>query len=380
MSRTRSLRGSTSVLLLVTCVAQAPLPSQRTPSDTISLRAAVNGRFLIGTAVNADQFEGRDTLGERLVREQFTSVSPENVLKWKNIHPDSGRYAFADADAYVDFAQRNGLVPIGHTLIWGDGTPEWVFRGSERRDRSREAVLAELKEHIATIVGRYRGRIRGWDVVNEVLADDGTLRPSPWLAILGEEYILTAFRLVRQADPSAELYVTEYGLEEPRKLAGMVRLLQRLASSGIRVDAIGIQGHYQLASPPLAGLDTAITTFERLGYKVMLTELDVDVLPRPQGQGGRITAADRTSLDPFVQGLPDSVQTEQADLYAEIFRIVLRHPRTITRVTFWGVDDGASWRNDWPIRGRTNYALLFDRLGTPKPAYWATITTLTRRP
>jgi endo-1,4-beta-xylanase len=380
VSHTVFLLGRAAAWFLLSCCTQAPMPGPAVPADTTSLRAAVSGRFLIGVAISADQINGRDSLGSGLIRGQFTSVSPENVLKWKYIHPDSGRYALADADSYVDFAQRNGLIPIGHTLVWQAGTPAWVFRDSTGRDRPREAVLAELKEHIATIVGRYRGRIRGWDVVNEVLADDGTLRPSPWLASLGEEYILTAFRLVRQADPTAELYINEYGLEDPRKLAGMVRLLQHLASSGIHVDGVGIQGHYQLTSPPLAGLDSAITTLGQLGYRVMLTELDVDVLPRPTVWTRMRGALDASALDPFPHGLPDSVQTQLADRYAEIFRIVLRHPQTISRVTFWGAYDGASWRDNWPVRGRTNYPLLFDRQGRPKPAFWSTIAALTRGP
>jgi endo-1,4-beta-xylanase len=349
-------------------------------ADTTSLRGAVGGRFLIGAAVNSAQIQGRDSLASKIVLEHFTSITSENLLKWKNLQPRRGVYEFQGADAYVAYAERHGLVAIGHTLVWGDATPSWVFHTTSGAPQSRDSVLNALQVHVATVVGRYRGRIRGWDVVNEVLAPDGSLRRSPWLNLLGEEYIEQAFRAARRSDSTAELYINEYGLEEPRKLAGMVRLLRHLESSGIRVDGVGIQAHYYLASPDLARLDTAIATFARLGYKVMLTELDVDVLPRFHGTGGSVSATAQPHLNPFPGELPDPLQGQLANRYAEIFRVILRHPQAVSRVTFWGVHDGASWRNNWPVRNRTNYPLLFDRRGEPKPAFRSAVTTLTRGP
>ena len=223
---------------------------------------------------------------------------------------------------------------------------------------------------IRTVVGRFRGRIRGWDVVNEALNDDGTLRRTPWLTILGEDYLAQAFRFAHEADPDAELYYNDYALENAAKRRGALELVRRLRAQGVPVTGVGLQGHNRMDWPTLAQQDSAIVAFAALGVRVMITELDIDVLPRP----GESVA----DLNPYRAGLPDSVQRALAQRYVDLFTVYLRHAGDISRVTFWGVADGDSWLNNWPVPGRTNYPLLFDRQRRPKPAFDAVIG-VTRR-
>ena len=328
-----------------------------------SLRTAFEGAFLVGAALNAAQFSEVDTVGARIVKAQFNTISPENALKWASVHPRPGTYEFAAADRYVAFGERNRMFVVGHNLVWHQQTPRWVFEDSGGRPVSRDTLLARLRDHIGTVVGRYRGRIKGWDVVNEALNDDGTLRRTPWLTTLGEDYVATAFRFAHEADPDAELYYNDYSLESAPKRRGAVELIRRLRDQGLPIAAVGLQNHDRLDWPSPAQEDSTIDAFAALGVRVMITELDVDVLPHTAG------------ANPFVDGLPDSLQQALARRYAELFGSYLRHRGTVTRVTFWGVTDRDSWLNNWPVRGRTNYPLLFDRDGRPKPAFAAVIGT-----
>lgn len=329
------------------------------------LRTIFEGAFLVGAALNAAQFSEVDTVAARIVKAQFNSITPENVLKWGSVHPRPGTYDFVAADRYVAFGERHGMFIVGHNLVWHNQTPRWVFEDAGGRPLSRDTLLARLRDHIHTVVGRYRGRIKGWDVVNEALDDDGTLGRTPWLTMLGEDYVASAFRFAHEADPDAELYYNDYSLENAPKRRGAVALVQRLQHEGIPIAAVGLQNHDRLDWPTAAQEDSTIEAFAALGVRVMITELDVDVLPR--------------GADPFVDGLPDSLQQALARRYAELFGSYLRHRGTVTRVTFWGVTDRDSWLNNWPVRGRTNYPLLFDRDGRPKPAFAAVIGTAPAR-
>jgi endo-1,4-beta-xylanase len=328
-----------------------------------TLRTAFEGVFLVGAALNAAQFSGRDTLGAAIVAAQFNSITPENVLKWASVHPAPGTYDFAAPDRYVAFGERHGMFIVGHTLVWHNQTPRWVFQDSSGNPVNRDTLLERLRDHIHTVVGRYRGRIRGWDVVNEALNEDGTLRRTPWLTILGDDYLASAYRFAREADPDAELYYNDYSLENAPKRRGAVELIRRLRDQGIPIAAVGLQNHDRLDWPSPPQEDSTIDAFAALGVRVMITELDVDVLPHTPG------------ADPFVDSLPDSLQRALARRYAELFASYLRHRGTVARVTFWGVTDRDSWLNNWPVRGRTNYPLLFDRDGRPKPAFDAVART-----
>lgn len=370
-------------LWLATVVAGgcAPRPAPEAAPAPPTLKAAYQGAFLVGAALNAAQFSGQDTAEAALVAAQFNTISPENVLKWESVHPRPASYDFAAPDLYVAFGERHGMFIVGHTLVWHNQTPRWVFADASGTPVSRDTLIARMRDHIQTVVGRYRGRIGGWDVVNEALDDDGSLRRTPWLTIIGPEFIPLAFRFAHEADPSAQLYYNDYSLENPAKRQGAVALIRRLLADGVPVTGIGMQGHDRLDWPSVEQEDSTIAAFAALGVKVMVTELDVDVLPRAVRQTGadiRLSAAARPELNPYPESLPDSVQQALARRYADLFGVFYRHRGEVARITFWGVTDRDSWKNNWPVPGRTNYPLLFGRDGRPKPAFDAVLAAASR--
>jgi endo-1,4-beta-xylanase len=276
----------------------------------------------------------------------------------------------------VVLGEKNDMFIVGHTLIWHYQVPDWLFVDTTGKPIDRETLLARMKEHIFTVVGRYKGRIDGWDVVNEAVGNDGQMRKNKWLEIIGEDYVQKAFEYARQADPKAELYYNDFNMWQKGQREGVIRLIRDLQSKGVRVDGIGIQGHYGMDYPPLDELEESIVAFAELGVKVMITELDVTVFPNPwENKGADITFnfKPQEKLNTYVNGLPDSEQNNLAGRYAELFSLFYKHRDKISRVTFWGVHDGQSWRNNWPIRGRTDYPLLFDRQYQPKPAFDAVV-------
>ena len=352
------------------------------PERATSLKGALNGAFRIGAALNAAQFTGRDTAGVALATTQYNTITPENVLKWESVHPRPGEYDFAAPDQYVAFGEANHMRIIGHTLVWHNQTPRWVFQNSTGGPASRDSLLARMRDHIHTVMGRYKGKIFGWDVVNEAVEEDGSLRRSPWLTIIGPDFIEKAYSYAREADPGAELYYNDYSLENAPKRLGAVALIKRLQSHGVRIDAVGLQGHYKLDWPTVAQIDSTISAFAALGIKVNITELDVDMLPPvTRGPTAEVTARGTAAAgsNPYAAGLPDSIQQKLARRYGELFEEFMRRRDVIDRVTFWGVGDGDSWLNNWPVRGRTNYPLLFDRQHRPKPAFDA-VMRVVRQP
>ncbi|MGA3285780.1 MAG: endo-1,4-beta-xylanase [Verrucomicrobiota bacterium] len=341
-----------------------------------ALKDAFKNDFLIGTALNESQFTGENPKETALIKAQFNSISPENVLKWEAVHPQPGAYNFAPADRYVEFGVENHMFIVGHTLIWHNQTPKWVFQDNKGNLVDRNTLLARMREHIFTIVGRYRGKIGGWDVVNEALDEDGQLRQSPWLNIIGEDYIAKAFQFAHEADPNAQLYYNDYLLENTPKRLGAIALIKKLESQGIHIAGVGLQGHYKLNWPTAIQLDQTIEAFAQLGMKVDITELDMDMLPpATSSRAADITMnfALQAKLNPYANGLPDSVQQNIAKRYADLFAALVKHHKDVNRVTFWGVTDADSWLNNWPVRGRTAYPLLFDRNYQPKPAFDAVI-------
>ncbi len=294
-----------------------------------------------------------------LIEAQFGVVTPENCMKPSQIQPREGAFTFGQADALAAFAAARGKRLTGHCLVWHQACPEWFFRDGDG-PAGRALVLARLRAHIHALVGRYRGRLYGWDVVNEAI-DDGEayLRDTAWRQAIGDDYLIHAFRFAREADPDVELYYNDYSNEMPAKRAKTLRLLAELREADIRVDGVGIQGHWTLDQVPFAELDEAISQFAQAGVKVMITELDMSVLPW-----------EAPPSDLYPDGCPPDILARQAEQYAELFRLFLRHRDVITRVAFWNPHDGRSWLNHWPYR-RTNYPLLFDRQCRPKPAYTA---------
>jgi endo-1,4-beta-xylanase len=351
------------LLLLATAAAQC----QNAPT----LKGAFEGKFRIGVAVNQAQIDERDSRGNPIIAQQFDSISPENVLKWGPLHPRPGNYNFEPADRYVAFGEKHKMMIIGHCLVWHSQTPQWVFQAEAGQSLTREALLERMRDHIHTVVGRYRGRIYGWDVVNEALNEDGSMRQSPWFRIIGEDYLSKAFQFAHEADPQAKLYYNDYSLENEAKRKGAIELIKKLKAAGAPMYAVGLQGHMKIDTPTARQEAETIEAFSALGVEVNITELDVDVLPRTTGGNSAdvsATAAGNAASNPYTAGLPDDMQQALARRYTELFDVFLQHRNAIGRITFWGVTDGDSWLNNFPTRGRTNYPLLFDREGKPKRA------------
>lgn len=347
-------------------------PRSGTASSALGLKDAFRDAFMVGTALAPPQFGERDTASVALITHQFNAISPENVLKWERVHPQPDRYDFAPADEYVAFGERHGMFIVGHTLVWHSQTPPWVFQNAQGQPLTRDELLARMKDHITTVVGRYKGRIKGWDVVNEALNEDGTLRESPWKRIIGDDYLVKAFQFAHDADPAAELYYNDYNLDYPAKRDGVIRLVRSLQAGGVPIHAVGSQEHLKLTTPSIAQVDSSIRMISATGVKVNVTELDIDMLPpatRNATADVSVRAGPAPNLDPYKAGLPDSMQVALARRYEDLFRVYLDHRDVIDRVTFWGVADRDSWLNGWPVRGRTNYPLLFDRNNKPKLAY-----------
>jgi len=288
-----------------------------------TLKDAYRGIFHVGAAINEQQIAGTDALGTGIVAAQFDSISPENVLKWERVHPSLDTYNFELADKYVAFGEKNHMFIVGHNLVWHSQVPNWVFQDDQGKPLTREALLQRMHDHIFKVVGRYKGRIQSWDVVNEALNEDGTLRKSKWQQIIGDDFIEKAFEYAHQADPQAELTYNDYSLENEAKLKGALALVARLKAHGVAITTVGIQGHDSLAHPTVEEEDAAITAFAKLGVKVAISELDIDVLPRDP----KLFSADVSlkvkqdpKLNPYANGLPDDVQQELARRYADLSR------------------------------------------------------------
>ncbi len=341
-----------------------------------SISAAFTGDFLIGAAINDTQAKEKDAVAKKIIPYHFNTLTPENVMKCENIHPTWAGYNFQQADDYVAYAKKHNMFIVGHTLIWHSQLSPFV-----RNISNADSLRLFMQQHISTVAGKYAGTVQGWDVVNEALNEDGSLRPSIFLRLLGEDYLTDAFKLAAAAAPNTELYYNDYNNEQPKKREGCLKLIKKLQANGARIDGVGIQGHWHTGRVPFKDIEESIEAYAALGLKVMITELDLEVLPRNFNGADvnqRMTASD-PALNPYVNGIPDSVLQQQARDYEQLFRIFLKHKDKIARVTFWGVHDGQSWLNGWPVPGRTNYPLIFDRKGNPKPAF-TTILALKNQP
>jgi endo-1,4-beta-xylanase len=360
-----------AAILLVACTNSSQTPT----SQSISLKTAYQDSFLIGTAIGNNQLIHPKQVTTLLIEKQFNAATPENDMKWERIHPKPGVYDFTAADKFVEFAEKNNIFITGHTLLWHSQAPDWIFEDGNGQQVSREELLARLKDHIDTVVGRYKGRVQSWDVVNEALNEDGSMRESKWYKIIGEDMIEKAFEYAHTADPDAELNYNDYNLNNPQKREGVIRIVKQLQAKGLRIDGVGMQGHYSLFHPDLNEVEDSIIAYAKTGVKVMFTELDISVLLFPEGAeaGADVNQnfALQEKLNPYAQGLTPEAEAKLTKRYTDLFKIFLRHEKDISRVTFWGTDDGMTWRNDWPMRGRSDYPLLFDRQSKPKAAYFA---------
>ncbi len=361
-----------SAMFFTNCADNKKVKNESVPS----LQETFKNDFVIGAALNATQIEEKDTAAAVLIPQQFGAITPENIMKAEIIHPEWSKYDFDLADKMVAYGKKHNLQINGHTLIWHSQLPPFV-----KNMKSADSLRTFFSDHINTIASRYDGKIFSWDVVNEALEEDGSLRKSIFLEKLGEDYILEAFRLAQKAAPNTALYYNDYNIEQPKKRAGAIALLKKLKAAGVRIDGVGIQGHWKAYDVPLKDIEESINEFAALGMKVMFTELDLGVLPNPwDGNIADVnqTAAYNAQMNPYANGLPDSMQVKLTNGYEQLFRLFLKHKDKISRITFWGVNDGQSWLNDWPINGRTNYPLLFDRQFNPKPAFYKVIEIKTK--
>lgn len=363
------LSAFTAGLLIASCCHAQTAHAQST--KTPSLKETFKNDFLIGFAINAQQIEGKDTGAARLIPEQFNAVTPENIMKAQIMQPGWDKYNFDLADKLVAYAQKNHLKVNAHNLIWHSQLPFFM-----RNMQDADSVRQYFVNHITTVASRYDGKVYSWDVVNEALNEDGTLRNSIFLHKLGDDYVIEAFRLAQKAAPHTRLYYNDYNIEQPKKRAGAIALIKKIQTAGVRIDGVGIQGHWNASNVPMADIEQSIKEFGALGIEVMFTELDLSVLPNPLKHNTadvNTTVAYNDNINPYTNGLPDSAAQVQAKAYNNLFRLFLKYKKNVSRVTLWGVDDGQSWLNNFPVRGRTNYALLFDRSFQPKPAFYSVI-------
>ena len=333
-------------------------PAGKTDDDTenidtsnMTLKDVIGDKFLFGAAVQfnhvKEQLDDGYKAEQALLQKHFNAVVAESNMKWANIHPEKDRYDWEKADAIVQFAIDNNMTVTGHTLIWHTTLPDWVWKDATGKDVSPEVLKMHMKEHITTVMKRYKGRIKGWDVVNEAFNNDGSYRETPFYRILGKEYIPLAFQYAQAADPDTELYYNDFELYYAPKRQAVLKIIGELKERGIRIDAIGLQGHMWMDTPKIDAYENTILAFKSTDVKVMITEWDISVV---------------AGKDLYPNGLPKDIEAKWTKRVSDFFKLFLRHKDVITRVTTWGISDSHSWKND----GCTDYPLLFDRKQQPK--------------
>jgi endo-1,4-beta-xylanase len=321
--------------------------------------------FPIGVAVAPGNLKTDEAA---LILQQFNSLTPENAMKIGPIHPEENRYFWNDADSIVAFAQAHGLRVRGHNLCWHNQTPRWLFRDSAGKNVSKEVLLQRLKDHVTTVVNRYKGKIYAWDVVNEAISDkaDEYLRPSLWYQICGEDFIVKAFEYAHAADPNAVLFYNDYNEINASKREKIYKLVRSLKDAGVPIGGVGLQGHWAINEPSREQLDSTIKKFADLGIKIQITELDISVYPKEHNARERQPADTDTAFTP-------EKENKQREVYKMCFEVFRKYKKFIRGVTFWNVSDRRSWLDNFPVRGRKDYPLLFDKNLKPKKAYWGVV-------
>lgn len=354
----------------------ASASSQERDGEPATLKEAFAGKFLIGCAISASILQVPDHPALALAETQFNSITPTDSMKWDAWNPQPDQFNYEAADAFVDFGTERDMVLIGHPLFWHHQTPNWVFEDDEGKPATRDVLLERMRQRVRQLSKRYGDRVKIWDVVNEAIWNDGTLRQTKFLEIIGDDYIEQAFRIAAEELPDdAVLVYNDYNMFLPARRAAFLAMVKDFREKGVRLDAIGMEGHYALDYPESQQLEDSIVAFAAAGLPIHFTEFDVEVLERlpyivdDEPIPGLQPDAEN---NPYADGkLPDAVQQQLADRYAELFAILLKHADKIERITFWGVGDGDSWTNFWPIPGRTSFPLLFDRDYNPKPAFFS---------
>ena len=356
--------------LLLSCAQSEP-----------TLKDALDGKFLIGCAINEAQIRELDARGDSVFLKHFNAAEPENCLKSCEVMPQWGTYNWELADAYVDFCERHGIVCIGHCLTWhSQCTPDYCY-DAEGNLLSPDALKARMKEYITTIVTRYKGRIKGWDVVNEAILEDGSYRESPFYQILGEEYIPWSFQCAHEADPDCELYINDYAMHEPAKVETYIRIANDLKERGLRIDAVGFQGHIGMDYPDIDVYESHVRKVHaETGLDICFTELDMSIQPTLTRSAdlGDMSFTDAMKvpeirerwmsvMNPWPDGVPQERVDEWNARFAQFFEMFLRNSDFIRRVNVWGVCDTDSWKNGWPIPERADMPVFVDKDYCLKP-------------
>ena len=339
-----------------------------------TLAEATKGKFLFGVAVNMQQINGSIPRESELIANEFNNIVAENCMKPQPVHPEENKFVWTDADKVVSFGEKNKQVVIGHCLIWHSQTDRWFFVDDSGKDVTPEVLKERMRQHIYAIVGRYKGRIKGWDVVNEAFEDNGTYRNSKFYQILGKDYIKYAFQFAHEADPNAELYYNDYNVETPAKCDAIVELVKELNAAGCRIDAVGSQSHMNMESPTVDATETSFKKLKAAGVKIHITEWDISILPNPySGAEISTTFAYSREMDPYREAVPDSVQQKWDQRVLDMFGLFLKYSDVVDRVTVWGLNDSMTWLNNFPISGRKDYPVLFDRNNQPKSVVYEMI-------
>lgn len=344
-----------------------------------SLADHFEGLFYVGAALNEDTILDLDIKSKAIVSKEFNSISPENSLKWMFVQPEYNQFNFKVADDYVKYGIENNMYVVGHALIWHSQLSEFV---SSIEDKNKFYQVVE--NHINKLVSRYKNKIDAWDVVNEAFNEDGTLRESVFFNNMGKNYIQEVFKLASQADPNADLIYNDYNLYKTEKRKAILKMVQSIKSKGVKISGIGVQAHWDLNSPTIKEIEQIILDISNIGCSVSFTELDISVLPSPWELAGAEVNQNFTqfegdkTMNPYPKDLPEFLSIKLAKRYQDIFNLFVKHKDKISRVTFWGVSDKHSWLNDWPIKGRTNYPLLFDKNHQTKQAYNSLIEIKTK--
>ena len=355
-----------------------------------SLAEAYRDYWYTGVSVNQWQVQAETTRDQKfdytgmvsadqtsdwpIITKYFNWVVAENCMKAEVIHPQEGVYDFTLADQFVDKAKAAGLKVQGHCLIWHSQCPQWFHHDKDGKLVSKEVLKKRIREHIYTVVSHFKGRVDAWDVVNEAFEDDGTPRKSLFWQILGTDYIPLAFQAAHEADPSIQLFYNDYSMYKASKVEGVCRFFKPLIQQGLPITAIGMQGHMILEDNKdgkyFKEYEHSINTIRDAGVPTFFSELDLTVLPNPYGFSGANVSdllAYRPEMDPFKNGITKEKEAEAGQYWVDFYKMLIAHRDDILRVTFWCLNDANSWRNDFPIKGRTDYATLFDRQSQPKP-------------
>lgn len=350
------------ILTLVFCVLIFDSSQAQTATNEKGLKDYFRDYFTMGVAVSPQALKREDE--SKLILQQFNSVTPENAMKMGPIHPQPDKYNWAGGDSIVAYAQRNGLKVRGHALCWHQQTPSWFFTDSTGKQVTKEVLLQRLKEHITTVVQRYKGKIYAWDVVNEAIDDnpDNYLRNSLFYQICGEDFIPLAFQYAHEADPNAILFYNDYNTERKEKTDRVYKLVKSLKDKGVPIHGIGLQGHWSIFEPSQSELEYALEKFSSLKLNIQITELDVSIYKWEKNQRPK----EATDIDTFTPEL----ERQQMDKYRMAFELFKKYKKHITGITFWNISDRSTWLDQYPVRGRKNYPLLFDTNLKPKKVYW----------